>query len=286
MDLSFGEVAGLAGISSGLNLLGGMNANRTNARIARQRNQHESAEAQLARQFSAQQADIQRTYNLSEAITNRKFQERMSNTAVQRRMNDLKKAGINPLLAAKFDAGTPAGAMASSGIPATAKASAYGYNYTNPIPDISSVMDLYLKKAQIDNLKSTKGLTDNKTDITKPIAAALGIIGEFVEGFTDDKRKDARDLGEGLPGNFIKMVKDLFTSDDNTSTSGKEASVKQKLSEEVDKAILDGVKAATKRGSRSRGGRSKAHLKGKKETNFNKLFFGNEKRKKYTKRRR
>jgi len=95
-----------------------------------------------------------------EAAVNRGFQADMSSTAYQRAMADMRKAGLNPILAGKLGpASTPAGAMAN--IPDIGQSFSSGYSahiQSQKLPyEISEI------QAKTEKLGAELGLTEAQT---------------------------------------------------------------------------------------------------------------------------
>lgn len=87
-------------------------------------NAFNAEQANIARDWSLTLNAKQNAFNASEAAKAREWSERMANTAHQREVQDLIKAGLNPILAANNGAVTPSAVSASGSTPSSSMASA------------------------------------------------------------------------------------------------------------------------------------------------------------------
>lgn len=141
MAFDFGAMI-TGGLQAGAHYLGVKKTNEANRDIAREAN---AASAAMSKEQMA-------------------FQERMSNTAYQRSMQDMRQAGLNPMLAyQQGGASSPSGAMGSvtTGAPMMNEMEAIGGGITTALETRRLKKDINLADTQGDLNKA--GVETNKT---------------------------------------------------------------------------------------------------------------------------
>lgn len=152
----------------------------------------------LASQTSAQR------YNSSEAAAQRAWQEHMSNTSYQRGVQDMKAAGLNPVLAAYngFGAGlAPSGGTASSGI------QSFSHTQSAAIPT-----------AHTANMQAMYDYGNNTAQF---LQNAMQTISTARETNQYGIERNMQEIANQVGSTSAKNMQNITTSSNNTSTSNR-----------------------------------------------------------------
>lgn len=168
--------------------------------------------------FGNSSVEDSRRFNAKEAQKNRDFQERMAGSAYQRGMTDMKKAGLNPILAyGGKGAATPGGSQASSSAVTPPYADTLGKAAMSAVGLVRMKMEKKRLDQELKNMKATEHATlmqahsSNNDAILKynqaiATAAQTNATNQntYIQGFGIPAAKAAGHLDQTKHGEFLR----------------------------------------------------------------------------------